>query len=149
MGELMNDIINYLLPFSISIFVFVIGVILFKNFLKIIVIVSLIIGGIAFYSQDAFAGISDFLSGKPSVNSSSKEKRGSNFLTIQNDEGSIFIIKRKKYTSMEIIEGRNVILFDKTRKYDFGEISDPTIENIIKTLFGSPELLNVEEGDEE
>lgn len=148
----MNDIINYLLPFSISIFVFVIGVILFKNFLKIIVIVSLIIGGIAFYSQDAFAlGLSDFLPSKIDKKSEKISKK-SKFRISQSEDGTVSVYKKKTYRFMQIGPDNEVVLFDNVMRYDLGIIeSDEIIKKMMKELFNDPKQYKIDEdeGDEE
>ena len=138
---------NFLLPLSFSLFVLVIGVSLFKKFLKVFIVIALIVGVIVFYSQDLFAGgIADCLTGKGCTSSVDESISNPDYIMLQNSLGEVVIFEKSKFLLMMISATNSVTLFDKkARKYDVGMLSELTIRKMIKEFFGDLELYNVKE----
>lgn len=135
---------NLLLPIAITLSVFIAGISLFKKFLKLIIVLALVAGIVSFYTQDVFA-FELFGSSieENEVSKSSKPLR-SVYIMIQNEDDRVLIFEKKRFLLMTVSEDNEVILFDKkARKFDIGELSEPTIKKMIKDFFGDLKLYNV------
>lgn len=141
---------NLLLPIAITLSVFVAGIALFKKFLKIIIVLALVAGIVSFYTQNVFAFELFGSSIEENEVSKSSNPLRSVYIMIQNEDDRVLIFEKKRFLLMTVSEDNEVILFDKkARKFDIGELSEPTIKKMIKDFFGDLKLYNVIDQKEE